>query len=171
MIPVVLNVIVRIYVYRMSEILSNPSITDSIYNLSIEINQIDDFFRYQNLIILMCFVATLLYQVAFHASSVMFYLSFDKRATTLGALVFLKSLLLLFDIITNGMLFYKVLVYKGIDLFQLSGLVGFAISIVAPSPIITLITNGIFLLIISRTCKHSTSFLQLQNAPWFKFSI
>lgn len=128
----------------MSEILANPSIVDSIYNLSIEIQQIDDLFRYQNLVILMCFVATVVYQVAFHASSVMLYLSWDKRATMLGFLVFLKSLLLLFDVITGGMLFYKVLVYKGIDLFEVKGLVGMTISVVAPSAIVTLVTNGIF---------------------------
>ena len=127
----------------MSEILANPSIQDSIYNNSISISQVNDIFKYQNLIILMCFVATLVYTIAFHAASVMFYLSWDKKATILGFLVFLKSLLLLFDILTNGMLLYKVLVFKGIDLFDLHGLLGFTISIVAPSPIITLVTNGI----------------------------
>jgi hypothetical protein len=159
-IPVVLNVIVRIYVYRMSEILSNPSINDSIYNLSISVNQIDDVFRYQNFIILMCFVATLVYQVVFHAVSVMFYLAMDKRATVLGFLVFLKSLLLLFDIISNGMLFYKVLVYKGIAIFDISGLIAFTISVVAPSSIITLITNGNFIFN-KRSCEYPSSFLQL----------
>ena len=93
---------------------------------------------------LMFFAASIVYTIIFHGVKLWLFLTFEKRSHILAYLVVLKSLLLTFDILTNGLLFYKVLVFKGAELFMLGGLITLTLTVVGPSPIITLTTNGNF---------------------------
>ena len=90
----------------------------------------------------MCFVASLIYTLLFHGVKLWYYLTFERKSMSLGTLAILKTVLLAFDLLTNGLLLYKVLVFKGLRLFDLSGVVALTLSVVGPSPIITLSTNG-----------------------------
>ena len=151
----------RIYLYRTSELLANPKINDTITNVNIVINDITDFSKYQNFIILMCFVASLVYTLLFHGGKLWFLLTTEKRSMILGTIVIFKTLLLTFDILTNGLLFYKVLVFKGLQLFNVQGLIAMTISVAAPSPIITLSTNGT-----TSFLKYNIMINLLSNQGW-----
>lgn len=123
-----------------------------IANPDIQIGSVSDFLKYQNFVLLMCFVASLVYTLLFHGVKLWHYLTFERRSLTLGTLAILKTVLLTFDLLTNGLLLYKVLVFKGLHLFDLSGLVAMTLSVVGPSPIITLSTNGTFLCCVFDIC-------------------
>jgi len=113
----------------------------------------------------MLFVASVVYTLIFHGARIWIFLIVEKGAVMLGFIAIVKSLFLTFDILTNGLLFYKVLVFKGIHLFDPRGVVPLALSVAAASPLITLTTNGTFCLFNHvSTFEFSFTLFQLQTS-------
>ncbi|KAJ3109409.1 hypothetical protein HDU97_006654 [Phlyctochytrium planicorne] len=114
--PVLVNVILKIYSYRLDEIRVNPNASGTIW-------------------------LTVLYIILFHAGRLFRVLAFTKKATLLGLLVVIKAILLCWDIMTNSLLLYATLVSLGASLFHHSLIISLLLSIIIPSSIVTLSTN------------------------------
>lgn len=66
-----------------------------------------------------------------------------KKAITLGLIVILKGILLMCDLLINGFFLYEALVTKGYNLFVYDRTMIFVLSVVIPSPWITLAANSL----------------------------
>ncbi|KAJ1340516.1 hypothetical protein BSLG_004901 [Batrachochytrium salamandrivorans] len=124
--PILANVILKVYGYRLAEIVANPLARDSISN---------------SLVLLVLFGFTLFYTIMFHAFRLWRVITFSKKSPVLGMLVILKAVLLLFDVLTNALLLYQVLVFSGLDLLAAERHLQLMLAVAVPSPIVTLTTN------------------------------
>ncbi|KAI8906716.1 hypothetical protein EDD86DRAFT_248312 [Gorgonomyces haynaldii] len=98
---------------------------------------------YQNYVLLVLYGVTLAYTILFHALRRWALLVFSKKAPTLATFFVIKCLLLIMDLVTQGLLLYSVLVYYGLQLFGDAVALRLAISIVFLSPMVTLATNSL----------------------------
>ncbi|KAJ3118919.1 hypothetical protein HDU96_006570 [Phlyctochytrium bullatum] len=138
--PVLINVILKIYSYRLDEIVANPNASSTILSTKVTLNNVTDPKIY-NYVQLILFGITALYIILFHAVRLLRVLAFEKKAPFLAALVVLKALLLCWDIMTNSLLLYETLVSRGTQLFAPNHTVNLVLSVAIPSPLVTLTTN------------------------------
>ncbi|EGF80352.1 hypothetical protein BATDEDRAFT_24849 [Batrachochytrium dendrobatidis JAM81] len=138
--PILANVVLKVYGYRLTEIVANPNARNSITQTQY---QFSDFTNPQNssLILLVLFGIALFYTVMFHTIRLWRVTTFVKKNPILGILVVIKAMLLLFDILTNALLLYQILVYSGLRLLSADRQLQLMLAVVVPSPIITLTTN------------------------------
>jgi hypothetical protein len=129
--PLIANVILKIYGYRMGQLVVN----NEVGLLGITMDQ-----RTINLTILIIFCVTLLITVVLHTLRLSRTL-ISKSAFTLTFIVWVKVLLLLFDLATNSLLLYSVLVFQQQYLFELNVFVNLVLAIFAGSLMVTLSTN------------------------------
>ncbi|KAI8919643.1 hypothetical protein BC831DRAFT_480595 [Entophlyctis helioformis] len=130
--PVLANVVLKVYGYRLTEIVDNPNARDSITQTRFRFEDVTNP-SYSSFVLLVVFGITLLYTILFHA--------FRVAVPTLGVFVILKALFLIFDILTNALLLYQVLLYSGLRLLANDVHLQLMLSVVVPSPVITLTTN------------------------------
>ncbi|KAJ3049054.1 hypothetical protein HK097_009905 [Rhizophlyctis rosea] len=159
--PVLVNVVLRIFSYRLVEILAEPNagntLTQSTFQFSLD-NLTSS--KYHNLVLLLLFCVTLTYTILFHAVRLFRLLAFKKDATLLGAVVLVKGVFLLLDLFTNGAMLYEVLVWRGKDFLRLNNWVfGIMVSVVSLGPVVTLIVNAL----VNLPLHYAFLQLQLQN--------
>ncbi|KAH6588964.1 hypothetical protein BASA50_010385 [Batrachochytrium salamandrivorans] len=138
--PILANVILKVYGYRLAEIVANPLARDSITQTHYDFSDFSDPHN-SSLVLLVLFGFTLFYTIMFHAFRLWRVITFSKKSPVLGMLVILKAVLLLFDVLTNALLLYQVLVFSGLDLLAAERHLQLMLAVVVPSPIVTLTTN------------------------------
>lgn len=133
------NIILKIYGFRMGEVVSNSNATDlngtPLSDFGLNWSQ-----KTMNLAMLGIFCITLLLTVALHTLRLVHTL-LKKSAVSLSIIVIVKVLLLLYDLATNSLLLYEVLLYQQEELFELTTLVNIVLAVFAASPAIGLTTN------------------------------
>ncbi|KAJ3036303.1 hypothetical protein HDV00_002830 [Rhizophlyctis rosea] len=143
-VPTLVNVILKIYTYRLTEILAEPdagnTLTQSDFTFTLSNIRSS---KYHNFVLLLLFTATLTYTIIFHSIRLLRALS-KKGATLLGVIVVIKGLCLLLDLFTNGAMLYEVLVYRGKDFLRLNQwTAGMMLSVVVVGPVVTLVVNAL----------------------------
>ena len=141
-IPVLSNFILRVYVYRITEVISNPAVKSLLADDAFQISDYNSP-KVRSLALAGLFGVSVVYVILFHALQLWHVLMFKKRSPTLGLLVTIKALLLIFDILTNSLLLYAVLVNKGVNICSQDWPTQLILAIVIPSPIVTLTTNSL----------------------------
>ena len=141
--PILANVILRVYGFRLGEVVSivqatqNAAETGSVVNVAgVELKQRD-----MNLIMLAVFAFTLFSTMTLHTLRLTRLLISQKRAYMLSFMVVIKILLLMFDLLTNALLLYETLVFKLTGLFTMTLVVNLVLAVFAASPLIGLTTN------------------------------
>ncbi|KAJ3195361.1 hypothetical protein HK101_000403 [Irineochytrium annulatum] len=141
--PLLINVILKIYSYRLSEVAADPLAADSI--LTVRLKSLNDLSHpeYHNLILLALFALAVCYTLLYHTARIARVLVVEKGAPALAALVGVKAVLLLWDMTTNGLLLYETLVFKGRNMFRDDAMARVVLAVVIPSPVVALCTNVI----------------------------
>nr|KAJ3418967.1 hypothetical protein HK105_007572 [Polyrhizophydium stewartii] len=134
------NMVLKIYGYRLSEVIANPSARDSISQSTFTFSDVGNP-EHNNFVLMIVYILSVLYTVLFHTGRLWRAVTFTRRAPLLGALVVVKALLLLFDLATNALLLYQVLVFSKLRLLALDRPVQLMLAVIIPSPLVTLTTN------------------------------
>jgi hypothetical protein len=104
---------------------------------------------------------SILYTIMYHAGRLFTILAFKKKAALLGFIILFKALLLIWDVFTNGLLLYEVLIPNGITLCSSpSKPVTLVLAVISVSPLVTLGTN-----VIVNVPLHFTFLRFLLNKP------
>ncbi|KAL2916452.1 hypothetical protein HK105_203885 [Polyrhizophydium stewartii] len=138
--PLLANMVLKIYGYRLSEVIANPSARDSISQSTFTFSDVGNP-EHNNFVLMIVYILSVLYTVLFHTGRLWRAVTFTRRAPLLGALVVVKALLLLFDLATNALLLYQVLVFSKLRLLALDRPVQLMLAVIIPSPLVTLTTN------------------------------
>ncbi|KAJ3267474.1 hypothetical protein HK104_005838, partial [Borealophlyctis nickersoniae] len=139
--PLLVNVILKVYSYRLTEIAANKDVQNTITNTTFTFTSFD-YHKHMEFILLMVFAVSLAYTLLFHIFRLWKVLTFKKKAPGLAATVAVKGVFLGWDLLTNGLLAYEVLVKDGPEfLNDRSSTQKLMLSVAIVGPIVTLITN------------------------------
>ena len=163
MFPLLFNVVVKIFLYRIEEVINDPTLTTSL--TTVHISTFSELISPQNhnFILLCLYGLSLIFTILYHAFRVIKLLVVNKRAYVLALLTLLKTLLLLFDLITVNFLLYETLVAVGVlgGAFNNSSvLVKYVLSVVVPGSWVSLSTN----VLVNWPLHYYFLKLQLRNA-------
>lgn len=134
------NITLRIYSYRLSELVKNPDAMNSISNNGINLQNWSDP-AYSNFVQLVLWGVSIAGTLLFHTFLRIRFFTIKYNAPGLAMVIFVKSLLLLFDMVASSLFLYCFLVSLGVDLFGKSPDIPLMIGIMVASPIISTVCN------------------------------
>ena len=140
--PLVTTLTLKIYCYRVAELLNSPQARDTILGDRISLLDLNNPL-YINWVLLVIYATTLCFTILFHAFRRWFLLATKKRSPALGIWFIFKCVLLLLDLATQGLFLYSTLVFYGIDIFKPNPVLNVVLSIVVASPYISTIVNSV----------------------------
>lgn len=152
MLTPMINAILKVYSYRFTEILSNPNATDSLANAGGTANgnysgnaqtDIANSLNDQgkiNFILLLLFGLTLVYLIIYHSFRIAFVVG-KRGSYEFGAFLVIKGLLLIFNIVASAFFLYEALVPRRLDLFRNDNVTNFALAVIVPSSVVSLMSN------------------------------
>ncbi|KAJ3382223.1 hypothetical protein HDU92_004879 [Lobulomyces angularis] len=138
-IPLLLNIVVKIYTTRLHEVMSDPDATN-IHDFSRLRNFNDP--KNKNFYLLSSFTICLFLTILFHTTKIAKVLIIEKKSNILAILVIFKGILLCYDIGVSGFFLYQVLISLGPNLMYSSTLTSLTLSVVIPAPVVSLFTNA-----------------------------
>lgn len=138
-----MNLYLSIYKFRLAELVIFNSTADGLQSAP-EITSYKSLAdpKTSNFILLMILGLTLVIMINYHSFRICGILA-KKKAVTLGLIVVIKGFLLMCDLLINGFFLYQSLVTKGFDIFVYDRTMIFVLSVVIPSPWITLVANSL----------------------------
>ncbi|ORX42027.1 hypothetical protein BCR36DRAFT_587512 [Piromyces finnis] len=137
--PVMINVILKVYHFRLSQIMESPEVGSIFNDNSIPSLNLNDL----NQVSLILFVFSLVSQLICYAIRIDGAILSRCNTFGLAAVVFVKVLLMVLDITTNLLILYEYLVTLGTEIFTFNGITWVLFSILLFSFIVTLCTNVI----------------------------
>ncbi|KAI9354603.1 hypothetical protein DFJ73DRAFT_827144 [Zopfochytrium polystomum] len=140
LLPLLVNTVLKVYSYRLAEVVANPAAQDSITTAKWTWADLSSP-QYHNFVQLLLYASSMLYTILFHTGRIIKLIAFEKKAYVIGLYVLLKALLVIWDIFTNGLLLYESLVADGIGLCRPSPNTRLILAVIALSPAVTLSTN------------------------------
>ncbi|KAJ3261969.1 putative choline transporter, neither null mutation nor overexpression affects choline transport [Boothiomyces macroporosus] len=141
-IPLIANFIVRIYSYRLSEVLTDPNAANTLEKTDINIQDWANP-KYHNYILLLLWGLSALITIIFHAAHRCYYIGFQHQAPALAITLTLKALLFAFDLYSNGLFLYIFLVSLGTKLFESTLYMSLLLTAISLSPIVSNISNSL----------------------------
>ncbi|KAJ3315643.1 hypothetical protein HDV04_002057 [Boothiomyces sp. JEL0838] len=141
-IPLIANFIVRIYSYRLSEVLTDPNAANTLEKTDINIQDWANP-KYHNYILLLLWGLSALITIIFHAAHRCYYIGFQHQAPALAITLALKALLFAFDLYSNGLFLYIFLVSLGTKLFESTLYMSLLLTAISLSPIVSNISNSL----------------------------
>ncbi|KAJ3326205.1 hypothetical protein HDV06_000081 [Boothiomyces sp. JEL0866] len=148
-IPLIANFIVRVYSYRLAEVLADPHTANTLGRLLLNPEQSDfniqDWAnpKYHNYILLLLWGCSALLTIVFHAAHRCYYIGFQHEAPALAATLVIKSLLFAFDLYSNGLFLYIFLVSLGTQLFDNTLYISLLLTAISLSPVVSNISNSL----------------------------
>ncbi len=140
-IPMFANLTLRVYSYRLSELVQNPNamnfITSNTFTLKDWSNP-----AYNNLVQLILWAASILLTMLFHTFLRVNHFTFRYKTPSLGFMIIVKALFLLFDMIATALFLYTFLVSLKVEIFGKSPDIPLMLSIMVSSPLISTICNS-----------------------------
>lgn len=134
------NITLRIYSYRLSELVQNPDALNSISNNGFNLNNWSDPV-YSNFVQLILWGISIAATLLFHTFLRIRFFTVKYHAPSLGLVIGVKSLLLLFDMCASSLFLYSFLVSLGIEIFGSSPDIPLMIGIMVASPVISTVCN------------------------------
>lgn len=99
---------------------------------------------YENWILLLIYASSLVIHVGFHTWRRCNHLVKKKSSVSLAWLFLIKSLLLLIDLLVQGLFLYSILVHFSAFVFNVSGsAIPIALSVIIISPIVSTCSNSL----------------------------
>lgn len=142
-VPMFANISLRIYSYRLSELVQNPQAVNSISNNGFSI--VSDWANpvYSNFVQLILWGVSIAGTLLFHTILRFHFFSFKYKTPTLGFMIIIKAVMLLLDMCASSLFLYCFLVSLGINIFGTSPDIPLMLSIMAASPIISTVGNSL----------------------------
>lgn len=141
LVPLLANLSLRVYSYRLTELVQDPtalnSITDSDFTFSDWASP-----EYHNLVQMILWGVSICATMLFNTGMRMKFFIVRYASVSLGLLIGIKALLLLLDMVTTSLFLYTFLVSLGIDLFGSSPDIPLMLAIMICSPVISTICNS-----------------------------
>jgi hypothetical protein len=135
------NLSLRVYSYRLTELVENPAALSSITNSTFTLSQWANP-EYNNIVQMGFWGLSICATMIFNTGMRMKFFIVRYNSVSLGVLIAIKSLLLLFDMITTSLFLYTFLVSLGLELFGNSPDIPLMLAIMISSPIISTICNS-----------------------------
>jgi len=138
-VPVMLNVVCKVYSTRLAEVVENPYFNADISTVRNWSDVMEP--QYHNSILLLVFISTLVYQITYHTFSIA--LTLRRKSVGVASFVVVKGLLLSFDLTVTAFLLYQTLQTYGKNFLRAGVLQSVVLSIVIPGPVVSLFTNAL----------------------------
>jgi hypothetical protein len=137
------NISLRIYSYRLSELVQNLKAVNSISNNGFSI--VSDWANpvYSNFVQLILWGISIAATILFHTVLRFHFFSFKYKTPSLGFMIIVKVLLLLMDMCASSLFLYCFLVNLGVNIFGTSQDIPLMLSIMAASPVISTVGNSL----------------------------
>ena len=136
------NLTLRVYSYRLTELVQNPNVLNTISNNGFTFAQWNNP-GYANFVQLILWSTSIAITLLFHTILRCYFFVSKYSSVTLGMVIIVKSLLLLFDMAASSLFLYTFLVSLGTAIFGKSPYIPLMLSIMLSSPVISTCSNAL----------------------------
>lgn len=155
-IPLFVNLTLRVYSYRLVELIADPKALNSIVDSNFSLDQWSNS-KYSNLVQLYIWGLAIGATIFYHTFMRIKWATGKHHSVPLGLVIFIKALLLQLDIATNFLFFYSFLVSLGSSIFTTSDrYLPLMITIMVLSPVISTVSNSFINLPLLYTYRRIT---------------
>ncbi|KAJ3349946.1 hypothetical protein HDU91_006321 [Kappamyces sp. JEL0680] len=140
--PMFANLTLRVYSYRLTELIENPDVLNTISNNGFTFDQWNNP-KYSNFVQLVLWMASIGLTMMFHSALRLRFFAKQYQAWSVGWMIVLKALLLLLDMISGSLFLYTFLVSLGIGIFGTSPDIPLMLAINITAPLVSTLCNSL----------------------------